>query len=436
MHPIAEGLNQTILSGNPYIFEMLSEVGKNLYFPKGILTQSAEAKEKAYRINATIGIATEAGHTMCLPSVTKALAGVSPEASLTYASAYGLPGLRKAWQKAIYQKSPALAETPITLPVVTCGITHAISVFADVWVDPGDVVLIPDMTWGNYSVTLSLQHGAKIQGYSLFSEGGLDLKAFEEALTSVLETRNKVIVLLNFPQNPSGYTLTKGEADAVEKILLDKARSGKNIVALLDDAYFGLFYEEETLKESLFGRLAGKDPRLLAVKLDGATKEYFAWGLRVGFITYGVTAGSDSAGVCDALEKKTGGAVRGSISNASHLGQTLVLQSLQDPNYPKELQEKFEILKGRASCIKEVLKDPKYLPAFEAYPFNSGYFMCIRLKTVKAEVLRLHLLNTHGVGLIATGEKDLRIAFSCMEENQVQELFDTVLQGISELQAA
>ncbi len=43
---------------------MLSDLGKNLFFPKGILTQSAEAKEKAHKYNATIGIATEKGGPM------------------------------------------------------------------------------------------------------------------------------------------------------------------------------------------------------------------------------------------------------------------------------------------------------------------------------------------------------------------------------------
>ncbi|MBW2239619.1 MAG: hypothetical protein JRF39_11425, partial [Deltaproteobacteria bacterium] len=61
MNPIAQSLNQIIEKGNPYLMEMLSDVGKNLFFPKGILSQSAEAKEKAHKLNATIGIATEQG---------------------------------------------------------------------------------------------------------------------------------------------------------------------------------------------------------------------------------------------------------------------------------------------------------------------------------------------------------------------------------------
>jgi hypothetical protein len=59
--------------------------------------------------------------------------------------------------------------------------------------------------------------------------------------------------------------------------------------------------------------------------------------------------------------------------------------------------------------------------------------MCLKLKTVEAEPLRVHLLEKYGVGLIALGKHDLRVAFSCIDEDQVQELFDTVLQGIADL---
>ena len=59
MNPIAKELNHTITSGNPHLMEMISRVGEQLFFPKGILTQSAEAKEKAHRFNATAGIARE-----------------------------------------------------------------------------------------------------------------------------------------------------------------------------------------------------------------------------------------------------------------------------------------------------------------------------------------------------------------------------------------
>ncbi len=59
MNPLAEKLNETIRQRSPVVLELLSKLGRSLYFPRGILSQSAEAREKAHRFNATIGEATE-----------------------------------------------------------------------------------------------------------------------------------------------------------------------------------------------------------------------------------------------------------------------------------------------------------------------------------------------------------------------------------------
>jgi len=434
VNPIAQELNQIIEKNNPHLMEMLSRMGRNLFFPKGILSQSAEAREKAHKLNATIGIATERGGTMHFSSVMDSICSIRAKESLTYAPSFGIPSLRKVWQDSLFKKNPSLEGKTISLPVVTCGITHAISMVADIWLDPDDVVVLPDKMWGNYNMILNVKKGAKISQYHLFSEShGFNLKAFEEKIRIEAEKHDKVTVLLNFPNNPTGYSVTVEEGNRIIEILAGIAETGKNIIAVTDDAYFGLFYEDRVLKESLFANLCNRHPRLLAVKLDGATKENFVWGLRVGFITYGCKIEGDSMAVYDALERKTAGSIRGSISNASHLGQTIVLKSMQSENFLKEKEEKFKVLKNRAGRIKEVLSDSRYKDAWDIYPFNSGYFMCIRLKSVDAETLRRHLLEKYGVGLISMGERDLRIAFSCLEEGDIPELFNIIFQGVEDL---
>jgi hypothetical protein len=110
MNPLAMELNDTIKQESIHVYEMLSEVGKNLFFPKGILTQGAEAKEKAHRFNATIGMATEKGRTMHLPSVMSLLKGIEPEEALTYAPSFGIMPLRKAWKENMIEKNPSLSK--------------------------------------------------------------------------------------------------------------------------------------------------------------------------------------------------------------------------------------------------------------------------------------------------------------------------------------
>ncbi len=435
MNPIAKELNQVLRAANEHVYESLSEVGKDLFFPKGILSQGAEAKEKAHRFNATVGMATEKGRTMFLPSVMSMVSELRPEDALTYAPSFGVKPLREAWQEALFEKNPSLRGKEVSLPIVSHAITHGLSVVADMWVDPGDTIVLPDKMWGNYSLIFSVRRGARIVHFTLFDDrGGFNLDAFESCVKSEAKDRGKIIVILNFPNNPTGYTVTLGEADRIADILTKLAQGGINTLVVTDDAYFGLFYEEETLKESIFSRLIGRDPRLLGIKVDAATKEDYVWGLRVGFITYGAYLKGESRPPYDALEKKTAGAVRGSISNASHLSQEIVLRSLQSDHYREEKAEKFRIMKERAQEVKQVLADSRYQEAWEPYPFNSGYFMCLRLKTVEAEPLRVHLLEKYGVGLISLGETDLRVAFSCLEKDDIQELFDTVLRGVRDLE--
>ncbi|HEJ83548.1 MAG TPA: aminotransferase class I/II-fold pyridoxal phosphate-dependent enzyme [Desulfobacteraceae bacterium] len=436
MNPIAEELNQVIRAGNEHIYGTLSEVGKNLFFPKGILSQGAEAKEKAHKFNATIGMATEKGRTMHLPSVMAMLHEIEPEEALTYAPSFGIPPLRQAWQEELLRKNPSLKGKEISLPVVSHAITHGLSVVSDMWVDPGDTIILPDKMWGNYNLIFSVRRGARIVTYPLFDgDGAFNLKGFEACVEREAASAKKIIVILNFPNNPTGYTVTPREADKISDILRKTAGKGVRVLALTDDAYFGLFYTENALKESIFTRLIGQDPRLLTIKLDGATKENYVWGLRVGFVTYGATLTGETRPVYEALEKKTAGAVRGSISNASRLGQEIVLKSLKADSYLAEKEDKLGIMQERAQEVMRVLSDTKFQDVWEPYPFNSGYFMCLRLKTVDAEALRVHLLDTYGIGLISLGPTDLRVAFSCLEKEDTRELFDTLYRAVKELEA-
>jgi hypothetical protein len=76
--PLAQELNAVLEKEAPAVLAMLSGLGKRFYFPKGILSQSAEAKARAHRFNATIGIATEKGGPMHLPSLQKCFQGMEP----------------------------------------------------------------------------------------------------------------------------------------------------------------------------------------------------------------------------------------------------------------------------------------------------------------------------------------------------------------------
>ncbi len=436
MNPLAEQLNDQIKKNNPHVFEMLSPFGKRLFFPKGILSQSAEAKEKAHRFNATIGIALENGEAMHLACIQDMLKGIRPDDAFPYAPAAGKLALREKWKEKQIAESPSLEDKTIGRPIATNALTHGLTLVGDLFVEPGDTILLPDKFWGNYRLILEVRKQGRIVTYPFYSaSGGFDVQAFEKGIEEQTAGGKKLIVLLNFPNNPTGYSINKAEADAISGVLIEAARKGARLVVVLDEAYYGLFYADDLFRESLLGKLANQDERLLVVKLDGATKEEFVWGFRVGFLTFGIGGAGDQQAVYEALEKKTMGAIRGSISNSPHLPQTLVLKALESPDFRKQQAEKFALLEGRARKVMQVLENPKYEEAWTVYPFNAGYFMCMALKGVEGETLRKHLLDTYGVGLIAAGGNDVRVAFSCIEEENVVELFELIYKGVMDLKS-
>lgn len=433
MNPLAVELNDLLAQHSPHALEMLSDLGKNLFFPKGILTQSAEAKEKAHKFNATIGIATENGGPMYLQCIQDKLPAFDPKDIYPYAPPAGKPELRALWREKMLRENPSQVGKHFSNPIVTNALTHGLSIVGDMFVGVGDHVITPDMLWGNYNLTFATCNGGIVKKFPTFTvAGGYDVDAFKAVLKNSAEEKGKAVVILNFPNNPSGYTPTVAEGDAIVAAIKEVAESGCNIVAVTDDAYFGLFYED-CMKESLFGKLANLHPRILAIKLDGATKEEFVWGFRTGFITFADGNSYENTPVMTALEKKAMGIIRAKISNCPHPSQTFVIEALRSPKFLEQKEEKFQIMKGRAVKTKAVLNSGKYSEAWDYYPFNSGYFMCLKLKTVDAEKLRLHLLDKYGVGAISINKTDLRIAFSCIAEQDIQELFDIIYQGVKDL---
>jgi aspartate/methionine/tyrosine aminotransferase len=432
VNPLARELNEQIERVSPHVLALLSERGRKLYWPRGILYQTAQAREKAHRFNATIGEATEGDGPMALDSITSQLPALAPADVVRYAPAAGNPELRQVWRQKLLEENPALRGRSFGNPIVTSAITHGLSLVGDLFVDPGDRIVLPDKLWGNYRLTYETRLGAEIDTFNTYDDGHFDVPALAATLAKGPE---KAIVLLNFPNNPTGYMPTPDEVARIRDAVVTAAEAGKRILLVLDEAYYGLVFSDEALQESLFGLLSNIHARVLTVKLDGATKELFAWGLRCGFLTFAPPPLEDPAPLLEALEKKTMGAIRGGISNCPQVSQSLVLRALRSEHIDAERGEKREILRARAERVNEVVYRERYRQSWDVYPFNAGYFMCIRVKGVDAEQLRVHLLEQHGVGLISIGPTDLRIAFSCLELADVEPLFECIHDAIGELRS-
>lgn len=427
MNPQAEELNKIIQEKSSTAFELLSERGKAIFFPKkGILGQTAEAK--GTKINATIGAAVEDdGSPMRLESIASKI-NLDPSLVFPYAPSFGRPDIRAKWKSMIYDKNPSLENVELSLPVVTNALTHGISMAGYMFLNEGDEVIVPDLFWGNYNLTLANAYGASIVKFNTFKDGQFDLEALEAKLNE--GGIGKKVVILNFPNNPSGYTPTVEEQDAIVEIVKAAAEKGNKIVTITDDAYFGLVYEEGIAEESIFAPLSQLHENVLAVKVDGATKEDYVWGFRVGFITYGMN-GAD-ADLYGALEAKTAGAIRGNISNAANISQSLLLEAFTSDEYAEQKEAKYAIMQERYDAVKESLKDEKYKAYFNAIPYNSGYFMCVQLADgLNADEVRKVLIEKYSIGTISLGSI-LRIAYSAVAAKDVKEMFEGIYGACKE----
>lgn len=429
MNSLAQELNEIL--ADTCAIRLFSEAGRRIYFPKGILSQSAEAKQKAHRYNATIGMAYQDGTPLIMDAIKEQLPSLTAEEAVAYAPTAGVAKFRECWKKELVKKNPSLQSAEISLPVVVPGLTAGISFLADMFVNVYDAVVVPDMFWPNYRLILEERKHAAMSHYPFFNnKGGFNLEGFENTVRASARQNGKALVILNFPNNPTGYTPTREEGRAIADILDSVASEGFDILAITDDAYFGLQYEDSSLHESMFALLANKNARVLAAKVDGSTKEDFVWGFRGGFVTFG-SKGMNKQHY-EALEKKLMGIIRSSISSSPSLTQYILLNAIEHPAYAEQKEAFKGILEKRYKKLRTFLSSHPCPDTLRVLPFNSGYFMCFECRGINAETLRLHLLNAYGIGTISIQDMWLRVAFSSVNEEHIEDLYSHIFKAALE----
>ena len=403
---------------------LMSNQGRRFYFPKGIIAQSAEAKKSAHKANATIGMAFSQGKPLILSAVADSMPLLSPEQAVAYAPTAGIEQIRKLWQSEILKKNPSLKQENISLPVVVPGLTAGLSYTADLFLDENKVIIASDPCWDNYSLIFEERRAAKLLGIPFITDGpGLDMELIRRTVNEEAK-KGQVRIIFNSPNNPAGYSPTIDEAKALKDILLKAAEGGADILVICDDAYFGLFYEDNIFPESMFSLLSDLHEKILAVKIDGPIKEDYVWGLRIGFVTFG------SRGLKEehygALITKLMGAIRSSVSCVNTPAQHIICKSLEDERTPAERMRYREMMGKRYDKVKEFVKQNPNHPVLKPLAFNSGYFMSYNCRGVSAEALRKALLNEYGIGVISLGESCLRVAFSSLDEEDIPNVYKTI----------
>jgi aspartate/methionine/tyrosine aminotransferase len=305
---------------------------------------------------------------------------------------------------------------------------------ADLFGGDGKAVAVPQPFWGNYRQAFGMRTGARVLTAPAYVDGRrYNPRVIAEALAG-LPPGEPAVGLLNIPSNPGGYTPDPGERRAtVESLLAEAGR--RPLVVVCDDAYAGLVFEPGIPRESLFWDLAGAHPNLVAVKVDGATKEFSFFGGRVGFLTFAVEPDSE---VAQALENKLRLLVHSEVGAPVAASQVVLLQALRKEGIEREIESVCLLLAGRYRALKGALAevDPSLLTVL---PFNSGCFALVEIPEalgIDSETVRRHLLAHHGTGLVSIAPRYLRIAHCSVDADALPELARRLEQGVAELTKA
>ena len=421
INPLAKELNDT-LAGS-VVDALMSDMGRRLYFPNGIISQGGEAAKDAHFANGTIGMAVAQGTPIELDSYKKNMPSLTPRETVAYAKTAGNPDLRALWKEKIIEKNPSLKNKQFSLPILVPGLTAVLSYVSDLFVDVDKPLLAADPCWDNYELIVAARRGAEFHQFKCFENGKFNIADLEAKMKADAEKYGSVRVILNFPQNPSGYSPTVSEAQEIVRIVREIAESGKKVLVLSDDAYFGLNYEDDIEPQSLFAYMADLHENVLAIKADGPTKEDFAWGFRAGFVTFASKGLSDAQ--YTALVTKFMAAIRSSVSCSSTPSQSLVMHALNDEAHNKQKIECRNMLKRRYDLVRNFV-NTHTSKVLEPLPFNSGYFMSFHVSTGKAEEIRKALLKEKGIGIIQIDSHTLRVAFSSIDEDKIDSVYTSI----------
>lgn len=375
-------------------------------------TRRKQAGEKV--INATIGsLMNEDGSLSILSTVTKVIREVPAREWAAYAPIPGTPQFNAAVIEDTFFGHPELkaAATAVATPGGTGALRHALMNY----LQSGQKLLTPSFYWGPYQ-TLCEEHERGLETFNMFTAAGqLDAAALDEKLGVQLKSQGRALIFLNDPcNNPTGYSMTRGEWKQVVDVLLK--HSAQPVTLLVDMAYW-LYAGTGDVR----GFMTELQPLLGKVGL------LFAWSGSKSYTHYGLRVGALIA--CEADEKDRHAtqaalayACRGTWSNCVHGGLSAVTKLLTDASLKSACDTEREVFKKllqdrvtafNAAAQPKGLKYPRY---------EGGFFV-----TVFNENAEAHAEKMKGLGVYVVPQKSaLRVALCSTAAADVPRLVDAL----------
>ena len=163
-----------------------------------------------------------------------------------------------------------LKYNPLDEILVTVGGSEGIDIALRALVGPGDEVIIPEPSFVAYKgCTAFTGATAKVLNLRAEDEFKLTPKMLEEAITPKTK-----VVIIPFPNNPTGAIMTREELAGIVEVLKDK-----DVIVISDEIYAELSYDKKHVSIASFPEMKEK-----TLVINGFSKAYAMTGWRLGYI--------------------------------------------------------------------------------------------------------------------------------------------------------
>lgn len=185
-----------------------------------------------------------------------------------YTSNSGLKELRIEISKYLNRKYN-LSYDPLKEMLITVGGSEAIDVAFRAMVEPGDEIIITTPCYVSYEPCAILA-GATVKTISLKNEN--EFRLTKEELLEQITPKTKILIM-NFPNNPTGAIMEKKDLEAIAKVAIEH-----DIFVISDEIYSELSYFGEHVS---IASLPGMKERTLVI--NGFSKAFAMTGWRLGY---------------------------------------------------------------------------------------------------------------------------------------------------------
>ncbi len=442
------------------LYKALSELGKRIYLPQGVFYWAGRAKKEA-EIMGTLGSAfgyekdfIEGGTSEWVPCYLEDIKNYTKlniNEIVPYPKISGLEDLKTIWKNWIIEKSLInktiekerlnRLENYISTPVITSGLTNGIFFCCSLLLNSGDYIISPNKRWGNYDNIIENLLGAKIKSFEFFIKSKFNVQGLKDAIYEVSKIQEKIVLILGFPNNPTGYIPKKEELEEIINVLrLAQKDISKPIIVLVDDAYEPYIYSNNVINRSIFYDLHDLEEDIIPIKIDGITKEFLMYGGRIGFVTIGLKPSwVNSEEELDILKteinNKLSGLIRTTISNSNRFYQSLIINLFKDVGIDGLIKKRDKVkalLKARYEKINAELRKIKNSD-ISVDPNAGGFFVFVNLnpKKFRANDFADHLLKKYKVGVIPIEKPNdningIRIAYCSIDLTQITEFVNRI----------